>query len=478
MTCENSASGERFQRLWILGFAGHRALPDPGAVALAVHEAVGDFRSRVKGELVGRASAAEGADLMFLEACAAEGIRYIVVLPFPLERFRGDFDSDEAWQRAKVLIDGAAGVEIAPGHEEAPEAYHLAARGVLEVSDAMLFVWDGKEARGIGGTAETVHEARERGLPLRIIDSRNAEIRPFENPPKWPWVDPDFESLPAAGGVRELFEALDARATAGAPKTRYLAAGVMSLNQIAVLIAGVLVACGIPEKSSAITKLAIVSIAALFPWLGRSKRLSRRWHDDRVRAELLRSLLASQTFAPPLRPFAADLFLTDGAFLRSAAWRTPRSVGKWEEDAKRYIHERIDGQSAYLAGKSAQAAKRLRWLNLVLKTASAGAVIFAAAATLEVWKETGAPGWVRTLADDLLAVILPAVVAWCVSTIALFEYKRRSSLYQKLVDRLKVHRAALAHARSRVTAADVVSATERLLLTELWEWGESGGKRR
>lgn len=478
MTCETSASGERFQRLWILGFAGHRTLPHPGAIRAAIHQAVSDFRDRVKGELVGRASAAEGADLMFLETCAELGIRYNVVLPFPIERFQRDFPSESAWERAKSLIDAAAGVEIAPGHEEAPEAYHLAAREILEVSDAMLFVWDGKDARGIGGTAETVHEARERELPVRIIDSRNAEIRPFEHPPAWPWTDPDFEALPAAAGVQGLFEALDARASAGAPKTRYLAAGVMSLNQIAVLIAGVLVACGIPEKSSAITKLGIVSIAALFPWIGRRKRLSQRWHDDRVRAELLRSLLASHAFAPPLKPFAADLFPSDGAFLRSAAWRLPRPDGTWEEEARRYITGRIDGQTAYLSGKAGQAAKRLRVLERVLKTASAGAVFFTAAATLELWKETGSPSWVATLADDLLAVILPAVVAWCVSTIALFEYKRRSSLYLKLVNRLKVNRAALAHARSRVTAADAVSATERLLLTELWEWGESGGKRR
>ena len=89
-----------------------------------------------------------GADLLFLEACRDLGLAYSVVLPFPEERFREDFESDAEWARAKSLIDAATSWKSRRVTKVAPEAYHLAAREMLDVSDAMLFVWDGKPARG------------------------------------------------------------------------------------------------------------------------------------------------------------------------------------------------------------------------------------------------------------------------------------------------------------------------------------------
>lgn len=469
---------KKLRRVWILGFAGHRSLTDEAAIRQSIRTAVETFRSQVDGEVIGRSSAADGADLLFLEACRDAGLSYSVVLPFPEDRFREDFADDTRWARAKSIIDGAASVEIAPGHEGAPEAYHLAAREILDVADAMLFVWDGQPARGLGGTAETVGDARDRGLPHQIIDAASGNAGPFVNAPVWPWADAAFESLPPAGGVEELFEALDHRALNGAPKSRLLAAGSISLNQIATLIFGVLVAFGIAAGPASVVKFLLVTAAAILPWASSRKRIHGRWLNDRVRAELLRSLLVSHSFAPPLRPFAADLFLTDAAFLRSASWKLAGRSLPWNEEQSRYMNGRLDDQIRYLESKAAKAAKRLSLLDKITKISGLGAMVLSAAAILNALCSWNAGGWVDSIVLTFLPTILPAVAAWSLSMIALFEHKRRAGLYRQMVERLGAKRVELAHAKCRVTAAAVVSSCERLLLTELWEWGDSGGKRR
>jgi hypothetical protein len=478
MTSAPSPPPNGLRRLWILGFAGHRSLPDPDAVAKSIRSAVEHFRSQVEGELIGRSSAASGADLLFLGACRDAGLCYSVVLPFSEERFREDFDSDAEWARAKALIDAATSVEIAPGHEGVPEAYHLAAREVLDVSDAMLFVWDGQPARGLGGTAESVQDTRDRKVPCQIIDAATGAAGPFESDRPLPWSDAGFTKLPAAGNLEELFAALDQRAMQGAPKSRLLAAGSITLNQAATLVYGVLVAFSLGVEAAPAVKFLLVAVAATLPWIGARTRLHERWMEDRLHAELLRSLLASHGFSPPLRPIAAELFLSEAPFLRSAAWKLAGRVRPWNEEKSRYLSERLDGQIRYLDAKGNFAAGRLSRLMSLFKISSLGALVLGATAIINGLAGGKPPYLVGAVLLNLLPNILPAVAAWCLSMIGLFEYKRRASLYLQIVERLEIRRTELTSARSAVTAAAAVAASERLLLTELWEWSDTRGKRR
>lgn len=465
------------RRLWILGFAGHRTLTDPQAVGESIRQSIRDFRKQIDGELIGRASAAAGADLLFLEACRDAGLPYSVVLPFNEDRFREDFESETEWSRAKALIDGAACVEIAPGHEGAPEAYHLASREILDVADAMIFVWDGEPARGIGGTGESVADARDRGLPHRIIDATSGVAGPFVTNRPFPWSDSSFARIPGGKDLNEVFEALDRQARHGAPKSRYLAAGSITLNQLATLISAILVVCGFLVSEAPAVRFVIISFAAILPWIGARAGIQKTWQTDRLHAELLRSLLASHAFAPALRPFAAELFHTDTAFLRSAGWKLVAACRPWNDERNRYVAERLDGQIDYLESKGNLAARNLARLQGVYKIATFGAISLGATAIVNglSWHVSG---WINSVLLTFLPTILPAVAAWSLSMIALFEYKRRAGLYLQMSERLRKKRTELVGAKCRVTAANVISSCERLLLTELWEWSDTSGKRR
>lgn len=465
-----------FRRLWFVGFAGHRAVPDPAAAKSAIARELETIRASVRGELVGISSAAAGADLLFLDACAQAGVRTVVLLPFPKERFRKDFEDAAEWERACRHIDAAWWCEVSPGGEEAPAAYHVAARQCLDVADRMLFLWDGEPPRGLGGTAETVAEALELGIPSRVIDAKSLLARWNGPAPAASPHDPEFADLPPAKCVGELFQKLDARASAGAPRSRWFAAGSMSLNHLATILQASLVAFALAaEEAGAMLKLLIVSVATLLPWIGGRLRWQDRWVRDRVQAELLRSLIACHAPGSPLRPAAIELFANQEAFLRSAALQLTHMRGGWEQARDHYLKSRLNDQIEYLRRKSGIAARRMAVFGRLFRASSWGAVASGAALVVTAYYKTPLDPPVKN-ALTLAAGVLPGVAAWCLAMISVFEFKRRASLYRQLVDELTRLRPKIAAANCASEVGRAMNQIERLLLNELWEW--QGSRRK
>lgn len=161
----------------LLGFAGQRKVTDTGGLRKSILAELADMKALLGERITAICGAAAGADLIFLRACAELRIPAIVILPFPEERFAEDFDDVDEWKLARDLMGVSLARYLAPGGHEAPEAYHQVSRHLLDWADAFLFAWDGNEPRGPGGTGETVREARELGLPSRIIDEKTLAAR-------------------------------------------------------------------------------------------------------------------------------------------------------------------------------------------------------------------------------------------------------------------------------------------------------------
>lgn len=469
-------SPHALRRIWFVSFAGHRAVADPAAAKAAISRELQTLQGTITGELVGIASAAAGADLLFLDACAESGLKTVVLLPFPKERFAEDFDDPQEWAHACRCIDAAWWCEVSPGGEAAPAAYHVVARESLEMADRMLFLWDGQPARGLGGTAETVKEARDREIPSRIIDAHSLRATWLGTVPATGSSDPNFEDLPAATEIAALFQILDARATKGAPRSRWFAAGSMSLNHLATILQAVLITFALAAaEAGAMVKLAIVSVAALLPWLGGRLRWQECWIRDRVRAELLRSLLYSHEPASPLRPPGLELFARDAAFLRTAALHLVARRRGWEVARDDYLHERVDGQIGYLKSKGVQAAKRMAIFGKVFWLTSWSAVTLGAYSVISAYLKTQLPPpWPVSL--GFITAVLPGIAAWCLAMISVFEFKRRAALYRQLVAELIRLRPKVAAANCASAVAQAMSQIERLLLNELWEWQGSRKK--
>ena len=124
------------------------------------------------------------------------------------------------------------------------------------------------------------------------------------------------------------------------------------------------------------------------------------------------------------------------------------------------------------------AARRLRVFGTLFKIASIGAMVLGAIAiSAGLWKWQVSAG-VNRIVLNFLPTALPAVAAWCLAMIPLFEHKRRAKVYRRVADQLAGKRTELVEAKCYTTAAAVVASCERLLLTELWEWSGTRGKRK
>ncbi len=189
----------------LIGFAGHRNVPDRAGLGRVIRNELEGFRELYGARVTAISSAAAGADLVFLKTCAALRIPAIVILPFGKIRFSEDFEDAEEWKLAESLMSISLAKYMIRGNFEAPEAYHVVSRQLLEWADAFLFVWNGDPAKGAGGTGETVNEAADLGIPARIIDANSLE-------PRWTF-EPDLSRAAGHGfGTRnELLEFLDAR---------------------------------------------------------------------------------------------------------------------------------------------------------------------------------------------------------------------------------------------------------------------------
>jgi hypothetical protein len=145
------------------GVTGHQILP-PRIVDRAV-----DHWRRVlpaNGELCGVSSLADGADQLFAEQILAAGGTLEVVLPG--EGYANSL-VDGSRTRFEDLRRAASTVITMPYPRPSEQAYLAAGQAMVDRCDHLFAVWDGRPARGLGGTADVVKYARSRGCPVTVL---------------------------------------------------------------------------------------------------------------------------------------------------------------------------------------------------------------------------------------------------------------------------------------------------------------------
>ena len=135
--------------------------------AAAVRASASDCFSSAESRLVFVSPLAEGADQIAAEVALELGFSLQAVLPFARDDYRRDFNGDQAAARFDALVSKSESVLELPGaRKDEPEAYMMAGRATVAHCDVLIAVWDGRPARGHGGTAEVVQLAIRRGTPV------------------------------------------------------------------------------------------------------------------------------------------------------------------------------------------------------------------------------------------------------------------------------------------------------------------------
>jgi hypothetical protein len=158
-----------------IGVTGHRILADLGKIDAGVEGALRAIEQAFNREQMTVISAlAEGADrIVAYHVLARPGARLIVPLPLPKSEYIADFKSGESRAEFLSLLAQADQIiEMSPATTRA-QAYEAAGEHVLNHSDVLVTIWDGRDAQGRGGTGEMVARARRRGIPIAWVHAGN-----------------------------------------------------------------------------------------------------------------------------------------------------------------------------------------------------------------------------------------------------------------------------------------------------------------
>lgn len=189
----------------LLGFVGQRDVIDSERLRAVTRCEVIAMRDLLGKRMIAITSAAPGADGIFLKICVELRIPVIVILPFPEEQFADEYKDAEEWAMTRQLCSVALAKYVVPGNHLASDAYHLMTQQLLEWVDAFLFAWNGELQERAFCTAEAVKEARDLGIPSRMIDVMNYTAK---------WEIPSDPSRKARHGFdtrADLLDFLDAR---------------------------------------------------------------------------------------------------------------------------------------------------------------------------------------------------------------------------------------------------------------------------
>lgn len=159
---DQGRSTKQFMRL---GISGHQDIA-PDVVAY-VKPILIHLINEHKDDLVGVSSLAAGADQLFATLILEQGGSLHAIIPS--QRYENTFPESDSLNQFRSLLARAQKIETLDYREPSEEAFLDAGHRVVDNSDLLIAVWDGRPAVGKGGTADIVDYARRRCIEVRVI---------------------------------------------------------------------------------------------------------------------------------------------------------------------------------------------------------------------------------------------------------------------------------------------------------------------
>jgi len=148
----------------VIGGTGHQDLPAP-AIDQIRRSLERELAS--ESELAGVCALAAGADQLFAAVVLAHGGDLHVVVP--CSEYEQTFTDARDLDRYRSLLARADRVTELDYERPSEDAFYAAGKTVVDACQRLIAIWDGKRARGRGGTADVVDYARCRDTPVAVI---------------------------------------------------------------------------------------------------------------------------------------------------------------------------------------------------------------------------------------------------------------------------------------------------------------------
>jgi len=522
-----------------VGITGHRTIQEPELISRQIreilHERAWEFfdpppASTTRGtRLVFTllSPLAEGADRL----CAAEILKIAdseleAVLPMAKDNYGRDFATAESQAEFHDLLNRASRTivlrDAAPDSaldEVRKKAYEAAGRYVVDHCDLLIAIWDGKPARGRGGTAEIVAYAREKKRPLIIISAldphdirlekglglnsqafirlgvfnsfniaANVQDAYVDNMHRDLFANPEGQRLD--GAVRERIRSqllpwyVRASLIAKRSQKNYLRAGLLVYSLSPLAVAAVALAILVPKLASPafVVEFILLGIILLVILTSDRHRTHQNWIEARFLAERIRSAV-----------FLTACGVQSSTLVHIRALRPQLEAGEWAVQAFAEIMRRMGpiepcGQTGCDLGI---AYVRRHWLQDQIqfhvskaqrsqkaghRLEKTGWFIFVAAIIAAGWHLIdlflGHPEIFAWLGKPLvfLAVVLPAIGATLGGIRGHREYSRlakRSQYMQAVLSDMDGRLASITQAKE-LTA--LLREAEQLMMQDTQEW--------
>ncbi len=195
------ALGRRIRRDFVVGVTGHRPhkldVNNPALRASITRCLSGLVSAHPSHRFFVLSPLAEGADRMLAQIAMVEfGMDLIVALPLPYDLYKDDFESEASINEFKTMVGLAHRYYELPmkfGNQEMladqgnteprNKQYALVGAHVCERADALIGIWDGNPAGGVGGTAEVIEWRRCGRVPAPFANNATFLQRPVLTDP-------------------------------------------------------------------------------------------------------------------------------------------------------------------------------------------------------------------------------------------------------------------------------------------------------
>lgn len=127
---------------------------------------------------VAYSSLAIGADQIFARACRELNIQYCAVIPS--HDYKKNFKGLDL-ENYIHLLGNAISVEVLPYEHSSEKAFYDAGKYISDHADIIIAVWDGKQARGLGGTGDIVNYSIKNGTEVIQIFPDTLQVKGLGN---------------------------------------------------------------------------------------------------------------------------------------------------------------------------------------------------------------------------------------------------------------------------------------------------------
>jgi hypothetical protein len=467
-----------------VGFTGHRKILEEEKARTAIYKFLEAQKADSSGKIYGVTSVAAGADLIFAETCLRLQIPLRILLPFPEEEFRKDFD-EPTWKRAENVMSRALAVDVVGTDPSRDARYYECGVETVQQSKLLLALWDGKPSNGLGGTEDIVSFARDQGRPVVWVNSETGATQKYNCGPEIRGDSeleflntlPESSKLSAVHSPADLarawFNKIDENATLAAPQLRRLAAIPILCTAGASIMSGVGSFAGGGQAWLAFGTAAGFLTGAL-PMIIRLQSRQVLWARIRSAAEICRSYLALWKAPGPYEVIGSEIVPELSGMLMSLDFLRisdpPSRAGSLDEFRKHYRDERVRGQISYFKKNSAKAARAGRFYQWTILVS----IVIAVAANLTLlfgphWLDFDSqPHW--KLAIGLSGVVFFQLATVAGALVVVIDCERRRVRYRELHTLLEEWDKQLELARTWPVLLRIATKIEKALLAEVIEW--------